>query len=175
MSFAGADPHILLTDFDTGHIATVPGFCRVHGMSRKAARMLVERACDEKLSKRRVTLVDRAGSTLGSWTAVVPAHITPDGRAVVTVRTDDDGRIYVVKHDAVTGKVVRKRKLGLPPDAGGATGHGWRNAGEYVVRVENPETGDFHGYYRVVPDSGKAAKMRDLNEDSDTLVVLGSV
>lgn len=75
----------------------------------------------------------------------------------------------------VTGKAVRKRRLGLPPDAGGATGHGWRNAGEYVVRVENPETGDFHGYYRVVPDSGKAARMRDLNEDSDTLVVLGSV
>src|SRR5690606_2289049 len=75
----------------------------------------------------------------------------------------------------VTGKAVRKRRLGLPPDAGGATGHGWRNAEEYVVRIENPETGDFHGYYRVVPDSGKAARMRDLNEDSDTLVVLGSV
>src|SRR5690606_39047540 len=108
-------------------------------MSRKAARMLVERACDEKLSKRRVTLVDRAGSTLGSWTAVVPAHITPDGRAVFTVRADDDGKIYVVKHD---GHGESRPETQARPSAG----RRWRDRARLAqcrrIRRTDRESGD---------------------------------
>ncbi len=180
VSFAGSQPRLLITEFSTGKTTTLPGFCGVLGLSNSASRIAAHKECsdDDLTPAGTVTILKRDGTVVGEWTgAQFVGNLSPDGRFLVAIHSsigaDDDE--YLITHDAVTGKIIKKLRLRLLSEPSDAIGYAWLNKSEYIVQAETPEPGGSFGYYRVNVESGASRRIRDLGLNPGEAVSLGSV
>lgn len=177
VSFAGAQPRLLVTEFATGQTTTIRGFCAILGISQGASRIAAQRTCSDFNEARTVTILKRDGAVISEWgRANFVETLSPDGQSIVEIQANfDDGDEYIVTRDAMTGKVAKKLKLHLLSEPSDAVGHTWLANGEYIVEAETPEPGGSFGYYRVNVKSGVSHRIRDLGLNPGSDVSLGSV
>ncbi|MFI0423155.1 hypothetical protein [Spongiactinospora sp. 9N601] len=123
LTFTGARPRLLITEFATGKTTTLNGYCTISGMSRNASRIAVSRECSEDDDT-------YAEEWKGSEYASV---LSPDGRTTVEIHTTyaEDADEYVITRDAMTGRPIKKFKLRLLSEPNDATGDGRLNDEEY--------------------------------------------
>ncbi|MEV4248147.1 hypothetical protein AB0J63_32630 [Streptosporangium canum] len=182
VAFSGARPRLLLTDFATGQTSTLPGFCRVLGLSRAAAVIAAKRTCtdigEDEPNDDTVTILNRQGLVTGEWKGGDSVDdLSPDGRLLVEVLASagEDDKEHLVVRDAKTGKVVRKLTLRLLSEPSDATGYGWIDNDEYILQADTPEPGGSFGYYGVNIRTGKSLRIRDLALSLGEKVSLGKV
>ncbi|WP_162641616.1 hypothetical protein [Streptosporangium sp. 'caverna'] len=182
VAFSGTQPRLLITDFATGQTSTVPGFCRVLGLSQAAAVIAAKRACtdigEDGSKDDTVTILNRSGLVTGEWKGRDSVNdLSPDGRLLVEVLASvgEDGKEHLVVREAKTGKVVRTLTLRLLSESSDAVGYGWLNNDEYILQAETPEPGGSFGYYRVNIRTGKSLRIRDLALSLGEKASLGNV
>ncbi|GGP05392.1 hypothetical protein LDL08_06310 [Nonomuraea glycinis] len=178
VSFAGAQPRLLVTEFATGQTITIPGFCSILGMSRGASRIATQKTCTEFDTGSREILLKRDGAVLGEWSAVdFPGYLSPDGRSMLAIlpEVSEDGDEYAVIRDAMTGKVTRKLKLDLLSEPSDAIEHAWLTNDEYIIEAETPEPDGSFGYYRFNVKTGASHRIRDLGLNPGESISLGIV
>jgi hypothetical protein len=178
VSFAGARPRLLVTEFATGQTIAIPGFCSILGMSRGASRIVAQKACTDLDAGSGETLLKRDGTVLSEWNAVdFPGDLSPDGRSMLALlpEVSEDGDEYAVIRDAMTGKVTKKLKLDLLSEPSEAMGHAWLTNDEYIIEAETPEPGGSFGYYRFNVRTGTSHRIRDLGLNPGETISLGIV
>ncbi|GAA3601256.1 hypothetical protein GCM10022419_101830 [Nonomuraea rosea] len=171
VSFAGAQPRLLITEFATGRTSTVPGFCAILGVSRDASRIAAQRTCHYLDESDRTTILRRDGTVISEWTAAGPAgDLSPDGRSLAHIQGD-----HIVTLDAMTGKLIKKIKLHLLSEPNEAIGHAWLTDREFIVQADPPEAGPgSFGYYRVDVVSGASQRIVDLGLNPGGTISLGT-
>jgi hypothetical protein len=182
VAFSGAQPRLLVTDFTTGQTSTLPGFCRVLGLSQAAAVIAAKRACtdigEDEPNGDTITILNRQGLVTGEWKGGDSVDdLSPDGRLLVEVLASvgEGGKEHLVIREAKTGKVVRTLTLRLLSEPSDAIGYGWIDNDEYILQAETPEPGGSFGYYGVNIRTGKSVRIRDLALSLGEKASLGKV